>query len=115
MNGTPTMRFGEVLVVFEGPARIDWRINGQGDWTPEGLWPEPRHRELLDEHLDCGGSLLVVLDEARSVVPVLHDEWQRTPHPLRTALSAETTDEAAGIDDIEEVMELRVPFLDWLP
>ncbi|MEU7040945.1 hypothetical protein AB0A77_07780 [Streptomyces varsoviensis] len=139
MNGTPMLRFGEALVVFEGPARINWRTARQGEWAPDGIWPEQTLRALLADHIDSGSPLLVVLDEARDTVPVLREEWERAPYPVRAALAgahtlARTeTDEAGARPATEhartdapcaefggcaghgEIIEVRVPFLDWLP
>ncbi|MEV0277004.1 hypothetical protein AB0I22_11555 [Streptomyces sp. NPDC050610] len=135
MNGTPMMRFGEVLVVFEGPDRISWRAAEHGEWTLDGIWPEQTLRALLAEHIDSGSPLLVVLDEARHTVPVLREEWERAPYPVRAALAgahaAARTEEAgaatgrtaahapcaefAQCAEHGEIIEVRVPFLDWLP
>ncbi len=139
MNGTPMMRFGEVLVVFEGPDRISWRAAEHGEWAPDGIWPEQTLRTLLAEHVASGSPLLVVLDEARDTVPVLREEWERAPYPVRAALAGahalarteadgartRRTTEHARTDapcaefgrcaDHGEIIEVRVPFLDWLP
>ncbi|WP_372411715.1 hypothetical protein [Streptomyces luteireticuli] len=100
-------RCGNAVVVREGPQRLLWHHRGGGTWIPCGLWPERRHREQLSAHLACGCPLLVVLDGA-AAVPVLREEWQHAPEPLRAALGVAAEPGA-------EVVELTVPFLDWLP
>lgn len=115
MHFTPTLRLGDVLVVLEGPARMLWEQHAAGpemrQWTPKGLWPDAEQRAEVREHLDGERPLLVLLDEARRRVPVLREEWQAAPCPL-------LLDQAgAGSEDLgdEEVVEVRLPFLDWLP
>ncbi|MEV0266152.1 hypothetical protein AB0I49_33090 [Streptomyces sp. NPDC050617] len=146
MNGTPMTRFGEALVVFEGPGRISWRAAEHGEWAPDGIWPEQTLRTLLAEHIDSGSPLLVVLDEARDTVPVLREEWDRAPYSVRAALTGAHTLARTGTDGAAEaagtartrrgtelaasgtpcaefgrcaehgeIIEVRVPFLDWLP
>lgn len=111
MDARSTMLVDDTLIIFEGPARVDWTVGVDGKWTPTGIWPGPRHGEMLRQRLECRAPILVVLDEARLAIPVLREEWERAPEAVRAALTREGPPPAPG----EEVMELRVPFLDWLP
>ncbi|MGW0908455.1 hypothetical protein [Streptomyces sp. NPDC002853] len=115
MRFTPTLRSGDVLVVLEGPARLLWEEHTRGvgprNWTPTGLWPDERQRAEVREHLDAERPLLVLLDEARCRVPMLREEWRAAPPQLRRA-QGDIGFEGAGDD---EVVEVGVPFLDWLP
>ncbi|WP_431044502.1 hypothetical protein ACQUSR_23065 [Streptomyces sp. P1-3] len=113
MTSTPAMRFGEVLVVFEGPARIIWHDAGGGTWIPQGLWPQEVHRAELRKHLDGRGPVLVVLDGAGDTVPLLREEWERAPQALRTALRG--LREVPEPQEAPELLEFTLPFLDWLP
>jgi hypothetical protein len=111
------MRFNKALVVFEGPARIIWHNGGNGEWTPTGIWPGPRQRAVLEEHLGQGAPLLIVLDDPNATVSVLREELERAPQELHATLAHQET---AGANTEEarhpdEMSELRVPFLDWLP
>ncbi|MEU6389713.1 hypothetical protein [Streptomyces sp. NPDC046939] len=117
MRFTPTLRLGDVLVVLEGPARMLWdepaAVPGERAWTPKGLWPDATQHAEVRAHLGGGRPLLVLLDEARSRVPLLREEWQ--------AASRRLTRELAGVrcenltHDTDELVEVRLPFLDWLP
>lgn len=111
MDGRPTRLVDNTLIVFEGPARVSWTLGRDGQWTPAQVWPGPRHRELLHRRLGSGAPILVVLDRARATVPVLREEWDRAPSAVRAVLAV---DEPRA-DDGAEVLELRVPMLDWLP
>lgn len=127
MRFTPTLRLGDVLVVLEGPARMLWKEHARGSgprhWTPTGLWPDEKQRAEVREHLDGGRPLLVLLDEARCRVPMLREEWRAAHRQLRrdqadigfgnSADSADLADLADLADD--EVVEVSLPFLDWLP
>ncbi|WKX70283.1 hypothetical protein [Streptomyces sp. XD-27] len=113
MTSTPATRFGEVLVVFEGPARIIWHNAGGGTWIPQGLWPRAAHRAELREHLDGHRPVLVILDGAEDTVPLLREEWERAPRALRTVLRS--LREVPEPQESPELMEFSLPFLDWLP
>ncbi|MEU5952209.1 hypothetical protein [Streptomyces sp. NPDC047525] len=115
MRFTPTLRLGDVLVVLEGPARVLWDEPapgpGAGHWTPTGLWPDAAQRTEIREHLDGERPLLVLLDEARARVPMLREEWRAAPCRLpNVRVGADSGDLADG-----EVIDVRLPFLDWLP
>jgi hypothetical protein len=111
MGGRPTRFVDDTLIVFEGPARVSWTLGRDGQWTPVQVWPAPRHRELLRRRLDSGAPILVVLDRARAPVAVLREEWDRAPGAVRASLAVD----GPPADDGVEVLELRVPMLDWLP
>lgn len=66
---------------------------------------------MVREHLESERPLLVLLDEARSRVPMLRDEWQAAPCRVVEDLTGDCPGNL--VDD--EVVELRLPFLDWLP
>lgn len=111
MNGQPVRFADDALVVFEGPARVSWALGRAGQWTPVRVWPAPGDRDLLHRQLGSGAPTVVVLDQARATVLMLREEWDRAPGTVRSRLAA------AGppADDDVEVLELRVPMLDWLP
>ncbi|MEV1027042.1 hypothetical protein [Streptomyces sp. NPDC050264] len=86
---------------------------GRRNWTPTGLWPDESQRALVHEHLDGERPLLVLLDDARRRVPLLREEWQAAPYRLvRDLVGTRRADLAA---DADELVEVRLPFLDWLP
>ncbi|MET7290282.1 hypothetical protein [Streptomyces sp. NPDC005573] len=86
---------------------------GRRKWIPTGLWPDEAQRALVREHLDDGRPLLVLLDEARSRLPLLREEWQSAPRRLVRDLVGTGGENLP--DDGDEVVEVRLPFLDWLP
>lgn len=121
MRFTPTLRLGDVLVVLEGPARMLWEEHGHGSvsrhWTPTALWPDAQQHAEVREHLDGERPLLVLLDEARCRVPMLREEWRAAPrHMLRDqpGTGSEDPEDRADPED-DEVVEVSLPFLDWLP
>ncbi|MFC8129728.1 hypothetical protein [Streptomyces sp. NPDC057302] len=65
----------------------------------------------MREHLDGERPLLVLLDQARSRVPMLREEWRAAP--CRLPGDRVGADSADRTDD--EVVDVRLPFLDWLP
>lgn len=115
MRFTPTLRLGDVLVVLEGPARLLWEEHARGmgprHWTPTALWPDEKQRAEVREHLDGERPLLVLLDEARCRVPMLREEWRAAPRQL---LRDQRDIGFEGAAD-DEVVEVGLPFLDWLP
>lgn len=102
---------------------MHWEQHAAGtkmrQWTPTGLWPDAEQRAEVREHLDRERPLLVLLDEARCRVPVLREEWQAAPRLL--LLDKADSGPEDGPEDRpedladEEVVEVRLPFLDWLP
>ncbi|GAA3116985.1 hypothetical protein GCM10010449_43870 [Streptomyces rectiviolaceus] len=84
---------------------------GAKNWKPRGLWPNEAQRAGVREHLDGERPLLVLLDEARCRVPMLREEWRAAPcRLLRDRAGADSGD----LED-DEVVDVRLPFLDWLP
>ncbi|ALV37953.1 hypothetical protein AS200_42315 [Streptomyces sp. CdTB01] len=104
-----------MIVVLEGPARVLWkeqpRQPGTRSWTPAGIWPDQDQLAMVHEHIEKERPLLVLLDEARSRVPVLRQEMRSAPCQLLESLIHAHPDEPGE----DEVVELRLPFLDWLP
>jgi hypothetical protein len=115
MRFSPTLRFGDVLVVLEGPARMLWKEPtpqpGTSHWTPTGIWPDENQLAMVREHIEKERPLLVLLDEAHSRVPMLRQELRTAPCHLLDSLTSTGSDQP--VDD--EVVELQLPFLDWLP
>ncbi|MFI0238027.1 hypothetical protein [Streptomyces sp. NPDC016845] len=106
-----------MLVILEGPARVLWNepaaVPGKRAWTPAGLWPDRAEHAQVRAHLDGGRPLLVLLDEARSRVPLLREEWQAAPRRLMRELAGVRCENLTH--DTDELVEVRLPFLDWLP
>lgn len=119
MRFTPTLRLGDVLIVLEGPARLLWEEHAstpeRRHWTPAGLWPDHDHRAEVHEHLAEGRPLLILLDEARCRVPMLREEWQAAPRHLLRGPAGAGAEAAADHETGDEVVEVSLPFLDWLP
>ncbi|WP_406170015.1 hypothetical protein OIE52_37735 [Streptomyces canus] len=67
---------------------------------------------MVREHIERGLPLLVLLDEAHSRIPLLRQELRAAPCRLLESLIDGTGSEEL-LDD--EVVEVRLPFLDWLP
>ena len=103
MPQKPCVRCGDVLIVFEGAARLVWEHDGPRNPRAARVWPSgPEHAEI-QHHLDRGDPLLVVLEHAEATVPVLVEEVVAAP--TIAALAHFTGD----------VGEIDIPFLDWLP
>jgi hypothetical protein len=112
----------EILVVREGSGRITWDRIGPALWEPVDVWPQPHHVDMVHSHLDLGGRVLVLLDDSvdsRSVaagdgavrVPVLAQEIIGAPEHVKAL--CERDDERD--DAADDLVELAVPLLDWLP
>jgi hypothetical protein len=86
-------------------------LPGTSHWTPTGIWPDENQLAMVREHIEKERPLLVLLDEAHSRVPMLRQELQAAPCHLLDSLRATGADKT--VDD--EVVELQLPFLDWLP
>lgn len=84
---------------------------GTRHWTPTGIWPDENQLAMVREHIEKERPLLVLLDEAHSRVPMLRQELQATPCHLLDSLTATGSDKLPD----DEVVELQLPFLDWLP
>jgi hypothetical protein len=74
VTSRPTHTFGEVLVVHEGAARVRWQQAGDDMPAPLQLWPDLPEWRQLDEHLERGAPLLVVLPPC-SVPAVPRLDW----------------------------------------
>jgi hypothetical protein len=94
---------GVVLLVREGRDRLQWQGFGT-TWQLRGLWPDAIDAKMVDRHLRAGYLLLVVLDGSDAPVLALPEEVPTVPRGV-SVLS----------DPGDEVLELGVPFLDWLP
>jgi hypothetical protein len=105
---TAVIRHGAMTVVVEGAARIGWRRSGAATWAPERLWPTADEAAELLAAVRRGEALLVVFDETPATVAVLAEEFAQAAPAL--AELAEGGDATGG-----EVVELRVPPLNWLP
>ncbi|MGY6021722.1 hypothetical protein [Streptomyces spinosirectus] len=66
---------------------------------------------MVRDHIERERPLLVLLDEAHRRIPVLRQELQAAPCQLRGSLTAADSRTPAH----DEVVELQLPFLDWLP
>lgn len=84
---------------------------GTRHWAPTGIWPDENQLAMVREHIEKERPLLVLLEEAHSRVPMLRQELQAAPCHLLDSLTATGPDKP--VDD--EVVELQLPFLDWLP
>jgi hypothetical protein len=91
-----------VLVVEEGAARLRWLGRG-ADWRLVGLWPDAAEQRALAEKVKAGQPLLIVLGTMTSVVPVWRSELQM---PEQSFESVHTEG---------DLMELTMPFPEWLP
>lgn len=105
IGGRVTLDHRNALVVFEGAARIAWHRGTSSDWIPVGLWPRPEEAVLLEERLERGDPVLVILSEPVATVPLLVEEL---------AASRELFAPYAGPAE-GHLVELRLPALDWLP
>ncbi|MGW7069797.1 hypothetical protein ACWGII_00410 [Streptomyces sp. NPDC054855] len=65
----------------------------------------------MREHLEGERPLLVLLDEARCRVPMLREEWRAAPRQLLRDVAGVGSEETED----DEVVEVGLPFLDWLP
>jgi hypothetical protein len=87
-----------VRVVVEGAPRVIWNRVGDRQWRYAGLWPNEEQERDLRKHVRDGGALLIVVNDLSTTVQ---------------ALAAELDGDAAlGSDD--EVVDISVPFLDWM-
>jgi hypothetical protein len=92
----------DVMIVLEGRRRLRWSIAGDG-FVLTGLWPDERELAFVNRRLDEGLPLLVVLDYEPTDVPAFENEVFDLPRGLDVR--------RCGGD----MLELRVPVLDWLP
>jgi hypothetical protein len=92
----------DVMIVLEGRRRLRWSIAGDS-FVLTGLWPDERELANVNRHLDAGRPLLVVLDYEPVDVPAFENEVFDLPPGLDIR--------RCGGD----MLELRVPLLNWLP
>jgi hypothetical protein len=90
------------MVVVEGATRAQWTRRANGAWKLAGIWPDANERSLVDQHLQDGAGLLIVMDSAPGILSAFRDELD---DPLLFA--------AATAEDF--LVDVTVPFLDWLP
>ncbi|WP_415854201.1 hypothetical protein [Sinomonas sp. G460-2] len=90
------------LIVTEGASRLLWSRRTDGSWRLARIWPDRHEKEEVLRHLRDGGCLLILLDLTPTVLTAFPDEL----------------DDVAvvrGHRPDESLVELTVPFLDWLP
>jgi hypothetical protein len=104
MRTHPTMRFGDVLVVFEGRHRITWRRSGRAEWTPVALWPDSRQAAMVRRHIAVREPLLVVVERPESTITLLGEQLAAAPPAV-----------AALADGSGDAVDLRLAAFDWLP
>jgi hypothetical protein len=102
----PTIHHGDVLTVFEGARRLSWRRDLFTEWTPVGLWPDQHASARLRRHLADAKPLLVVVERPETTVTLLAEQYEAAA-PEVAAL--------AGGDVSGEIVDIRLPALDWLP
>ncbi|MEZ0091989.1 hypothetical protein [Streptacidiphilus sp. EB129] len=108
MTHSATLHLHGVLVVFERVPLLSWDYTAPVHWTPSGQWPSPRQRRELQEHLDQGAPLLVVVGEpagpSASAAPL---DW--LPQALRARGLGFL--QATGVRILETPAALRPPLL----
>ena len=106
MTTIPTMSCGDVLIIFEGAARVAWRRSGLSRWRPTGLWPDPAQRIELLDRLSSNRGVLVLLESGPPTVAMLSDEFAGASEAIRSLAMA---------DNQGDPVTLRIPLMDWLP
>ncbi|MEV6699353.1 hypothetical protein AB0M68_19650 [Streptomyces sp. NPDC051453] len=101
---SPTHRFGDVLVVIDGPRRLRWSGPQDGSATPVELWPDATQRQDIEHHLHRKAPLLAIVDHDRGPVPLFAEE-----------ITTATAELAPLIWDEGDIAALDIPLLDWLP
>jgi hypothetical protein len=101
------------LIVVEGLARLQWAGSG-AEWQLTGIWPSSGEQRLVTDHLAAGRPLLVVLDLDCPSVPVWRSELGRWLPPLGLVNLDLMHPDSTGAED-DELVDVAVPFLDWLP
>ncbi len=104
MSLSPTMWCGSTLVIFDGPRRLTWSTNPPGQWSPVSLWPTHHQAERVLDYLHKGGSVLVMVEQEQTNIPLYIEEAARFPDSVSARLSQ---------DDV--ITDLQIPALDWLP
>jgi hypothetical protein len=92
------------LVIFDGPRRLTWRNSSPGQWSPVALWPTTRQVAQVTDHLQSGGTVLILVEQEQTNVPMYAEEAAQAPDAL-----------AAKVIEDGEFAEVRIPALDWLP
>lgn len=100
----PAVRCADVLIIVEGASRIRWVTDTSRTWSPVAFWPDGAEAAEVALHLEKRQPLLVVLDDTAVMVPVWDHELDRAPANVAAL--------AVGEGDL---LDLRVPALDWLP
>lgn len=90
------------MVVVEGTTRARWSRRANGSWKLAGIWPDADERQLVQGHLAEGFGLLIVVDPVPSVLSAFRDELD---DPLLFS----------GTAPEDFLVDVTVPFLDWLP
>jgi len=103
---SPTERFADVLVIFEGSRRIAWHPLGNGCSTPTAVWPDTSQQAALEQHLQANLPALIILDHDPDAepVPLLPEEASAVPSDLRQLVTPDG-----------DLWQLRLPRLQWLP
>jgi hypothetical protein len=104
-SALPVRRLSAVQVVFDGARRLLWSSRGPAAWRPDRIWPSPAERDRILADLRSGTPVLVLLEPRSVPVPVLPEELERAPRPLR--------ERAVGLGGDEYAVP--VALLDWLP
>jgi len=89
MTTIPTMSYGDVLIIFEGAARVAWRRSGLSRWRPTGLWPNPAQRTELLDRLSSNRGVLVLLESGPPTVAMSSDEFAGAPEAIRSLAMAD--------------------------
>lgn len=90
------------LIVTEGAARLLWSRRADGSWRLARIWPDRQEKQDILRHLDDGGCLLVLLDATPTVLTAFPDELDDI-----ALVRGDRADES--------LVDIAVPFLDWLP
>jgi hypothetical protein len=104
MTSHPTMRFGEVVVVFEGRRRLTWSRRGLAGWAPVSLWPDSRQGESIRRRIAVRDPVLVVVEAPETSVKILSQQLDAAP-PAVVAMAERDV----------EIAHLHIPAFDWLP
>jgi hypothetical protein len=89
---------GGVRIVVEGGPRVNWTMVGDRQWHYAGLWPNESQERDLRRFVRSGGALLIVVNDVATTVQ---------------ALARELGPIADGQAE-DEVVDIPVPFLDWM-
>lgn len=90
------------MVAVEGAARARWSRRENGSWKLSHIWPDEGEQSLVQRHLQKGAGLLIVMDSVPGILSAFRDELE---DPLLLA----------GANSEDSIVDLTIPFLDWLP